>query len=143
VARERPSGTHAISSVSTQLRIDRILVTRFTGVVDGPLAAQALADLRLRLLREDVPAEQRPVLWVVDAMAVSGFKGMEIHRPGGEILEMVKNRIGPSMILATTNPLVRTFAAGITLGRVKLKAVDSMAAVDREIADLRRRGELD
>src|SRR5688572_21315519 len=134
------------------LRAERLLVTTFRGHVTARLAEDSIQAVS-REVPVDMPKDLRPLMWIVDALQVTGFDGQEIRKPGGRLLMLVRERIAPHMILlrvenesvfqALGQAAVILFARGITFGNgVKLHVLSSMSEVVQYIDHLRSKGEL-
>lgn len=133
-------------------RIERLLITTFTGHVSGKTAEQVLQDIR-REVPIDMPEELRPSIWVVDALQVTGFDGQDIRKPGGDLLGIVRDRLAPHMILLRVesasifevlgHAAVILFARGICFGNgVKLHVLSSVAELQPYVENLRKEGVL-
>jgi hypothetical protein len=148
-----PVSTPEKSGATTRFhRIERLLITSFSGHVSGKTAQQVLQDVR-REVPLDMPEASRPSIWVVDALQVTGFDAQDIRQPGGDILELVRERIAPHMILLRVesasvfaslgHATVILFARGICFGNgVKLHILTSMADVQPYVENLRKEGVL-
>jgi len=133
-------------------RIERLLITTFSGHVSGKLADQVLQDIR-REVPIGMPEESRPSIWVVDALQVTGFDAQDIRKPGGDLLGTVRDRIAPHMILLRVetasvmetlgNAAVILFARGICFGNgVKLHILGSISEIQPYVENLRKEGVL-
>lgn len=153
-AKNRPSekmSTVTSGEVSTRHhRTERLLVTTFRGHVTAELANKAIQDAE-REIPANMPEGFLPSIWVVDALAVSGFDGQKIREPGGRLLVFIRDRIAPHMILlrvesknvlgGVAQAAVIMFARGICLGNgVKLHVLHSMEAVMPYVENLREEG---
>ncbi|QQR60925.1 hypothetical protein IPH19_00430 [Candidatus Uhrbacteria bacterium] len=148
-----PISTTKKSGATTRLhRIERLLITTFSGHVSIKVTDQVIQDVR-REVPIDMPEESRPSIWVVDALQVTSFDGQGIRNPGSDLLGIIRDRIAPHVILlrveSTTNTessgqaAVILFARGICFGNgVKLHILGSEAEVQPYVENLRKEGVL-